>query len=125
MEDRTMGFLPRYENVTPPEYPNIVLPLHCNPTSEVAHRLIFADSEEEVGALLSTAFRATKITAYDFTFDFSTPGAAWDTLTSAELPTDLRYWLRNAPIEIVEWAREETRKKFTASPKAATSGPVS
>jgi hypothetical protein len=120
-----MGFLPRYENVTPPEYPDIVLPLHCNPTTEVAHRLIFADSEEEVGALLSTAFRATKIAAYDTVLDFSTPAAAWKTLNSPELPIDLRYWIRNAPYEIIEITREETRKKFILSPKASTSGPAS
>jgi hypothetical protein len=117
-----MGFARRYINVSPPEYPDLSLPLHCNPTTETAHRLIFADSEEEVGRLLSEAYNAAQVDAYGASFDFSTPERAWATLTHPDLPTDLRYWLRNAPIEIVEWAREETRKKFVLSPKASTSG---
>jgi hypothetical protein len=120
-----MAFARRFVNVTHPEYPDLTLPLHCNPTTDQTHRLIYADTEAEVGALLSEAYQGARVDAYGATFDFSAAETAWATLINPDLPTDLRYWLRNAPIEIVEWVREETRKKFLASPKASTSGPAS
>jgi hypothetical protein len=109
-------------DVTSPEYPDLVLPIRVNPTVNKLLAMIGAVDDEELGQLLAEAFNFAVVEAYGVTFDFSTPEAAAATLTNPDLPADLRFWIRNAPIEVVEWVREDTAKKFRASPKASTSG---
>lgn len=114
-----MGDFPkRYQTIRNPDYPDVVLDVLLNPTGTLYNDLIdgnSVDKREMLGAALVAAYKGGKIEAYGESIDMSTADAALATLENESLPIDLRWWLRNAPLEIVDLERSEMGKKLAES----------
>lgn len=72
-------------------------------------------SSLRLGLALVASYDAGVVTAYGYTFDFSTPEAAVKTIMDEAVPDDLRYWLLNAPVQIVEVARDDLGKSLRSA----------
>jgi hypothetical protein len=115
-----MGFPARFRTFTPEGYDDLGLKIQVNPTND---ELLFlagpipedAGERTRFGAALARSYDHAKIEAYGVTFDFSTPEAALATLDNGQIPDDLQYWLRNAPVEVVIREREHITKNYRAS----------
>ena len=135
----------RVITVAPPEYPALVLRIWANPTggqiralfatgyadqtealeaaqdpAERARLSAMQDGRQRLGAALVASYDGQRVVAYGHTFDFSTPGAAVDTILSDALPDDLRYWLLNAPVQVPQVAVESLGKAWASSFGPAT-----
>lgn len=113
-------FPKRFVTATCPEYPDLKFKLLANPTGALYSALLegsAVDNEKAalLGAALVEAYAGTVVEGYGATLDFSTPDRAIASVTDAALPVDLRTWLRNAPIDIVAWGREQIEKNYGAS----------
>lgn len=111
-------FEPRYRTFSPEEYGDLKLPIWVNPTNAELVALfqgVVEGKREDFGRLIVQTYRGVKVEAYDATFDFSSPDKALETLEDEKLPEDLRYWLRNAPMEAVIRERESLVKNLKAS----------
>lgn len=64
---------------------------------------------------LSYSYRRKRYEAYGYAFDFTNAAAAAATLDDPALPDDLRFWLRNAPIEVSNAVTEGIGKKLRQS----------
>jgi hypothetical protein len=109
-----MAFPKRVLNVSPPEYDDLAFDIHANPTGADITALCAVD-DATLGAALVKAYGGVKADGYGVTFDFSTPEAAMQTIQNPDLPADLRFWLRNAPLDVVDYVREDVTKKFKRS----------
>jgi hypothetical protein len=72
-------------------------------------------SSLRLGLALVASYDGGKVDAYGYTFDFSSPEAAVRTIMDEAVPDDLRYWLLNAPVQIVEVARNDLGKSLASS----------
>jgi hypothetical protein len=113
-------FPKRYRRARPPEYDDLTFRLLANPTGALYDTLLMGDAstperKQELGAALVEAYGGEVVEAYGITFDFSSDDAAISTITNEAIPVDLRAWLRNAPIDIVSYERDEIAKNFRAS----------
>jgi len=115
-------FEPRYRTFEPETYPDVKLPIWVNPTNKQLIDLYRGpvvdgddDGREAFGQLIVQAYRGAKIDVQGVTLDFSSPLAALATLENETLPDDLRYWLRNAPMEAIVREREFLVKNLKAS----------
>lgn len=105
-----MAFPKRYRNARPLGYEELTFRLLANPDGKL-HARYFGDTETEehaadLGAALSEAFGGDVVRGYGEVLDFSTPEGAITAITDESLPIDLRIWIRNAPVEIVQYERE-------------------
>lgn len=110
-------FPKRYITAVCPEYPDLKFQLLANPTGALYDelRLGYAgddESRQKLGAAFVEAFAGGVVEGYGVKLDFSTAESAVGVLLDDNLPIDLRAWVRNAPIDIVEWGREQTRKNL-------------
>ena len=64
------------------------------------------------GAALVTAYAGAKVECYGVVLDFSTADAALATIESEDLPSDLRYALRNAPVDMALAEQQDISKKL-------------
>ena len=115
-----VSFPKRYRAAHCPDYPAADFRLLANPTGALYTALIEGhlgteESAAALGAALSEAYGGGKVEAYEVVFDFSTAAGAVSTLRNEAIPIDLRAWLRNAPIDLVGYEREESAKNFAAS----------
>ena len=114
-----MAFPKRYRGARPPGYEDLTFQVLANPTGVLFQRYFGDAGTEEgaadLGAALSEAYNGARVEGYGVVLDFSTPTGAIDAVTSASLPIDLRNWIRNAPIEIVSYERDEVTKNFRDS----------
>lgn len=115
-----MSFPSRFRKAVCPGYPEAEFRLFANPNGALYDALLMGDtstpeSTAKLGAALQEAFGADKVEAYGVVFDFSTPEAAIATIQAEGTPIDLRAWLRNAPIDVVSYERDEARSKLAAS----------
>lgn len=107
------GF-PRVTRTVQPEgYDGLVFTLVVNLSGATFDALL--TDGDSFGAALVTAYCGQCIEWHGYTFDFSTPEAARATLADPDLPIDLRWWLRNAPIEAIDVYLEQLRKNFRRS----------
>jgi len=67
------------------------------------------------GAVLAAVYNHERIEWRGHTFDFTDGDAALATLESLALPLDLRFWIRNAPVEAADVYLENLRKNFRRS----------
>jgi hypothetical protein len=115
-----MAFPPRIVEKSPDGYPDLVLPIRINITQREHDALYQGSTENEettaqLGHGLSTVYNQACVSAYGYTFDFSTPEKAVETLLSDDLPLELRLWLRNAPVELIGAEADFLLKTFRAS----------
>lgn len=115
-----MNFPKRFRHARPPEYPDLIFKVLANPDGKLYQRLLGDASTEErsadLGAALSEAFGGEVVEGYGAKLDFSTADGAIAAVTNDDLPIDLRAWIRNAPIDIVSYERDEIlTKNFQAS----------
>lgn len=115
-----MTFPKRYRGARPPEYDKLTFRLLANPTGALYNTLLMGDAntserKQELGSALVEAYGGETVEGYGMTFDFSTADAAIAMVTSEDIPVDLRAWLRNAPLDIVAYERDEIAKNFRAS----------
>jgi hypothetical protein len=113
-------FPKRYRRARPPEYDDLTFRLLANPTGALYDTLLMGDAstperKQELGSALVEAYGGETVEGYGMTFDFSNADAAIATITAEQIPVDLRAWLRNAPIDIVAYERDEIAKNFRAS----------
>lgn len=99
--------------VQPEGYDNLLFTLVVNLSGETFE--VLAAGGDALGAALVEAYCGQTIEWQGYAFDFSTPENAMATLESPALPLDLRWWLRNAPIEAIDVYLEELRKNFRRS----------
>ena len=112
-------FPKRYVSAICPEYPELKFQLLANPDG-VLFGHYFGDVTDAaaaaiVGPAMVEAYAGGRIEGYGVVLDFSTADAAIETLRREELPMDLRTWMRNAPIDIVQHQRSEIEKNFQRS----------
>lgn len=115
-----MQFPKRYRSAICPGYPDLTFQVWANPTGAWYTAFLSADSETperaaELGALLVEAYQGAKIEGYGVTFDFSTGASAVSLLSDDAIPIDLRRWIRNAPIDLVQFERDEHGKNLAVS----------
>jgi hypothetical protein len=72
-------------------------------------------SSLRLGLALVASYDGGKVEAYGYTFDLSSPEAAVRTVMDEAIPDDLRYWLLNAPVQIVEVARDDLGKSLRSA----------
>ncbi len=114
-----MGFPARFKTYTPEGYADVALQIRVNPTSAELSRLALGATTDEdrplLGAALMAAYAGGKVEAYGVSLDFSTVDAALATIDNDALPDDLRYWLRNAPVDVAIEERTLITKNYVAS----------
>lgn len=115
-----MSFPKRFVRVSHPDYPDAVFHVLANPIGSLYDALLMGNTATDedaakLGRAMQEAFAGETVEAYGVVFDFTTPTAAAATLQNEAIPVDLRTWLRNAPIDLVVYEREETAKNFRAS----------
>lgn len=125
-------FPKRYITATPDNYPDLSIAILSNPTGKLLGDLLApgypdqGDADDDLskqrqaqrlrlGAALVEAYNGAVVEAYGVRLDFSSPAAAVDTLFLPDLPDDLAYWLRNAPIEVGPATRPDLGKSFRSS----------
>lgn len=115
-----MAFSKRFRDARHPEYPDAVFRILANPTGTLYDALLLGDASTEeraaqLGVALMEVYGAGKVEAYGVAFDFSSGAQALATIQAADTPVDMRRWLRNAPIELVDYERAENAKNWKAS----------
>lgn len=113
-------FPQRFRRAKCPNYEEAEFRILANPDGALYDALLTGDAAtpenaHALGAALQQAYGGAKVEAYGETFDFSNPDAAIATIQNPALPIDLRAWLRNAPIDLVTFEREELGNSFRAS----------
>jgi len=113
-------FPKRFESAICPEYPDLRFKLLANPSGAVYAALLDGNSATEealaaLGAALVEVYAGATIEGYGVVLDFSTVAGAVAALQNMELPADLRVWIRNAPVDIVQYQREQIEKNFQRS----------
>lgn len=113
-------FPQRFRRAACPNYAEAEFRVLANPDGKLYDALLTGDAStperaRELGAALQQAYGGAIVEAYGVTFDFSTPDASIETIQNPALPIDLRAWLRNAPIDLVTFEREELGNSFRAS----------
>lgn len=108
-----MAFTKRFVKVASPDYPDAIFDLLANPLGKLFDALLIGG--DDLGAALVEVYGGGKVEAYGVVFDFSAPDTAMATLNHPDIPADLRYWLRNAPLDLVLHERDRVSKNFPAS----------
>jgi hypothetical protein len=119
-----MGTTEGYPNITrtvqPEGYEGLVFTLTVNLTG--AEFVALASTEPAtLGPALVKAFNGKKYEWGGLVFDFSTPEAALAMLERDDVPMDLKFWFRNAPIEATDVYLEHIRGNFRKSFEATKS----
>lgn len=115
-----MGFPKRYRQAACPGYDDLSLRILANPIGVLYDALLSGDTEtpehsQALGAALQEAYGGDRVEGYGVAFDFSTPEQAIATIQNEAIPIDLRVWLRNAPLDLITFEREEASKNLKAS----------
>ena len=113
-------FPKRFITAVCPEYPELKFQLLANPTGQLYDTLIRGHTSDDeaaraLAAALVEAFAGARVEGYNVTLDFSTVDGALAVLRNEDLPVDLRAWIRNAPIDVVTWQREQIEKNWGTS----------
>lgn len=88
-----------------PDQTELIAELEAREPSEARDTQIAAAQQRQahrqtLGAALVASYGGGVVTAYGHTFDLSTPASAVDVLFDEAIPEDLRWWLRNAAVEV-------------------------
>lgn len=115
-----MAFPKRYRQAKCPGYDDLTFRVQANPTGTELSALYDGDTETperaaSLGAMLVQSFGGDKIEGYGVALDFSTPESVITLLSDDAIPIDLRRWIRNAPMDVVSYEREEHAKNLAAS----------
>ena len=113
-------FPKRFETAICPEYPDLRFKLLANPSGAVYEALLEGSTATEkdaaaLGAAMVEVYAGTTVEGYGVVLDFSTVEGVLVVLKNTALPADLRFWIRHAPIEIVQYGRDEIEKNFQKS----------
>lgn len=113
-------FPKRFVTAICPEYPDLRFQLLANPSGALYRALLDGttttnEAAQALGAALSEAYASGRVEGYGVVLDFATAAGALAALTNEDLPIDLRTWIRNAPIDIVDHQRTTIEKNFQRS----------
>lgn len=113
-------FPKRFVDVMCPEYPDLKFKLLANPDGRLYQALLNGTTRDDesaaaLGAALVEAYAGGRYEGYGAVLDFATADSAIATVMDEALPIDLRTWIRNAPIDIVDYQRSAIEKNFQRS----------